>query len=155
MPPPYRINEFNAEDILRLFLPYHDSPHFTKMVTILHIRPNSTFSFLNAYKSAAQPLPRAALIKEMHQNVDVARFVSSLLPTAIEHNYVHRTLVAFYVGAMLDFVGKSKKLDDSVLAFLLPAMLVPLQAEGKSNKELTVSRVRISYRLQLVTVCLL
>lgn len=75
----------------------------------------------------------------MGQNVDVARFVSSLLPAALEHNYVHRTLVAFYVGSMLDFVGKSKKLDGSVLAFLLPAILVPLQAEGKSNKELTVS----------------
>lgn len=79
----------------------------------------------------------------MRQNVDVARFVSSLLPTAIEHNYVHRTLVAFYVGSMLDFVGKSKKLDDSILAFLLPAILVPLQADGKSNKELTVSRRHI------------
>lgn len=33
-----RVNEFNIEDLLRLFLPYHDSPHFTKMVTILHIK---------------------------------------------------------------------------------------------------------------------
>lgn len=86
----------------------------------------------------------------MRQNVDVARFVSSLLPTAIEHNYVHRTLVAFYVGSMLDFVGKSKKLDDSVLAFLLPAILVPLQADGKSNKELTVSRRHILQSPQIV-----
>lgn len=33
-----RINEFNVEDILSLFLPYHDSPHFAKMVSILHIK---------------------------------------------------------------------------------------------------------------------
>ena len=33
-----RINEFNVEDVLSLFLPYHDSPHFAKMVTILHIK---------------------------------------------------------------------------------------------------------------------
>lgn len=75
----------------------------------------------------------------MHQNTDVARFVASLLPSAIEQTYVHRTLVAFYVGIMMDYIGKSKILDDSVLAFLLPAMLVPLQAEGKRSKELTVS----------------
>lgn len=74
----------------------------------------------------------------MRQTIDVARFVSSILPTALQRNYVHRTLVAFYVGTILDFIGKSKTLDDGVLAFLLPAILTPLQAEGKESKELTV-----------------
>jgi hypothetical protein len=32
-----RINEFNVEDVLALFLPYHESPHFAKMLTILHL----------------------------------------------------------------------------------------------------------------------
>jgi U3 small nucleolar RNA-associated protein 10 len=35
---PTRINEFNLEAILALFLPYHETPHFAKMVTILHIK---------------------------------------------------------------------------------------------------------------------
>lgn len=34
----YRVNEFNIEAILTVFLPYHESPHFAKMVTILHIK---------------------------------------------------------------------------------------------------------------------
>lgn len=34
----HRVHEFNIEDTLALFLPYHDSPHFEKMVTILHIK---------------------------------------------------------------------------------------------------------------------
>lgn len=33
-----RINEYNVEDVLVLFLPYHESPHFAKMLTILHIK---------------------------------------------------------------------------------------------------------------------
>jgi|SRR6266404_409792 len=32
-----RINEFNVEDVLSLFLPYHDTPNFAKMVTILRV----------------------------------------------------------------------------------------------------------------------
>ena len=32
-----RINEFNVEDVLTLFLPYHDTPHFAKMISILRI----------------------------------------------------------------------------------------------------------------------
>ena len=38
-----RINEFNVEATLALFLPYHESPHFAKMVTILHIQYVMTF----------------------------------------------------------------------------------------------------------------
>jgi U3 small nucleolar RNA-associated protein 10 len=34
----FRINEFNVEAILALFLPYHETPHFAKMNTILHIK---------------------------------------------------------------------------------------------------------------------
>lgn len=33
-----RINEFNLDAVLSLFLPYHESPHFAKMVTILHVK---------------------------------------------------------------------------------------------------------------------
>ena len=34
----FRINEFSVEDLLALFLPYHETPHFAKMLTILHIK---------------------------------------------------------------------------------------------------------------------
>jgi U3 small nucleolar RNA-associated protein 10 len=33
-----RINEFNVAAVLALFLPYHESPHFVKMLSILHIQ---------------------------------------------------------------------------------------------------------------------
>lgn len=33
-----RINEFNIDAVLALILPYHESPHFVKMLSILHIQ---------------------------------------------------------------------------------------------------------------------
>lgn len=33
-----RIYEFNIDAIMALFLPYHETPHFTKMVSILDIK---------------------------------------------------------------------------------------------------------------------
>ena len=33
-----RINEFNVNEALALFLPYHETPHFAKLLSILHIR---------------------------------------------------------------------------------------------------------------------
>ena len=34
----FRIHEFNVQQVMALFLPYHESPHFVKMLTILQIK---------------------------------------------------------------------------------------------------------------------
>ena len=34
----FRINEFNVEAMLSLFLPYHETPYFAKVVTILYFK---------------------------------------------------------------------------------------------------------------------
>jgi hypothetical protein len=33
-----RIQEFNVQQVMALFLPYHESPHFAKIITILQIK---------------------------------------------------------------------------------------------------------------------
>ncbi|PCH43122.1 hypothetical protein WOLCODRAFT_121527 [Wolfiporia cocos MD-104 SS10] len=125
----FRINEFNVKDILALFLPYHESPHFAKMVTILHINDHSTFRFLNAYKTAAKPVPRDALVNEMMKNTDLARFVSGLLPRILQEGGAgaHKTLVIFHTGVLLNYIARSKELDEGTMAHLLPAAMEPLQ----------------------------
>src|SRR4030081_3796316 len=90
-------------------------------------RPNSTWSFLLPFKAAAQSVPRTPLVTEMIKNTDVARFISSLLPLSLKHNYIHRTLVAFNAACLDDFMSKSKSLDEGTVAYLLPAILQPLQ----------------------------
>ncbi|KIO05768.1 hypothetical protein M404DRAFT_103232, partial [Pisolithus tinctorius Marx 270] len=123
----FRINEFNVDAVLALFLPYHESPHFVKMLSILHIPPTSCFSFLLAFKSAAKPLSRSALVKEMVSGVEVARFTAELLPTAVKCSYSHRTLLAFNTATMHDYISSVPRLDDGMLAFILPASLTPLE----------------------------
>ena len=50
-----RVNEFNVESVLALFLPYHDTPHFAKMVTILHIKcVDASISFVHNVLNPAQ-----------------------------------------------------------------------------------------------------
>ncbi|KAI9571928.1 hypothetical protein HD554DRAFT_2300345 [Boletus coccyginus] len=129
----FRINEFNVPAILALFLPYHESPHFVKMLSILHIQPNSSFSFLLPFKSAAKPLPRSALIKAMASDTEVARFVADLVPIAVKCSHSHRTLLAFRVATMLDYISTVPSLDDGILAFVLPSLLIPLQSSQKDT----------------------
>ncbi|KAH7920221.1 hypothetical protein BV22DRAFT_1199044 [Leucogyrophana mollusca] len=124
----FRINEFNVDDILVLFLPYHESPHFVKMLSILEIKPTSPFAFLLPFKATAKPLARSILVKNMISNSDVARFVSSLLPDAIRGAYSHRALLGFSTATMHDYLSSHSRFDEGTLAFVLPALMGPLQA---------------------------
>ncbi|KAH9921142.1 uncharacterized protein B0H18DRAFT_1086220 [Fomitopsis serialis] len=107
----FRINEFNVDDILALFLPYHESPHFEKIDT-------STFRFLQAYKSTAKPLPRSGLVAEMLKNPDLARFIAIYSPANSE-----TALMIFHTGVLLDFIARSQDLNEGTTAFLLAASL--------------------------------
>ncbi|PPQ90282.1 hypothetical protein CVT25_013107 [Psilocybe cyanescens] len=127
----FRIHEFNVEATLSLFLPYHESPHFAKIVTILQLKPNSIWSFLIPYKSAAQNLPRVSLVTEMLKNSDLARFVISLLPVAVKKGLGHHVLFAFNAATLYDFIKRSKSMSEGTMAYLLPGLLEPLQQKGK------------------------
>ncbi|KAG6866337.1 hypothetical protein C0991_005804 [Blastosporella zonata] len=140
----FRINEFNVEAVLSLFLPYHESPHFTKMISILHIKPNSTWSFLLPFKSAAQNLPRMSLVSEMLRNTDVSRFVTSLLPSALKDKRAHRVLLAFNAACLHDFISRSKAIDEGTIAYLLPSLLEPLQSKPPTKNAILGSYVLLA-----------
>ena len=106
-------------------------------------RPDAPWGFLNAYKSAAQSVPRTALVTEMLRNIVVARFVASALPKAIKGKTTHHTLTAFHTAVLFEYISRSKALDDAALVVLLPAMLEPLQESAiradALTKDVTVS----------------
>ena len=106
-------------------------------------RPDAPWGFLNAYKSAAQSVPRTALVTEMLRNVVVARFVASALPKVIKEKTAHHTLIAFHTSVLFEYISRAKALDDAALVILLPAMLEPLQESAIRadvfTKDVTVS----------------
>ncbi|KAG1775600.1 hypothetical protein EV702DRAFT_421745 [Suillus placidus] len=140
----FRINEFNVDAVLSLFFPYHESPHFVKMLSILHISSSSIFSFLLPFKSAAMPLARSSMVKAMAANQAVARFIASLLPTAMRGSCSHRTLVAFNAATMHDYIASSPVLDEGILAFLLSALLAPFQTSHSDANATLGSYVLLS-----------
>ncbi|CCM00706.1 uncharacterized protein FIBRA_02746 [Fibroporia radiculosa] len=125
----FRVNEFNVLEMLALFLPYHESPHFVKMMTILHMADQSPFRFLIACKTTATPLPRSTLITEMLKNSDLSRFVANLLPSTLKTGGLgaHKTLVMFHTSVLLDFIARNSDPDEGTMGYLLPAALEPTQ----------------------------
>ena len=80
----------------------------------------------------------------MLKNTDVARFVTSLLPSALASGHVHRTLLVFNAATLHDYIVHSKTLDEGTVAFLLPAFLESLQkpAPGDVRKDSIVCVLR-------------
>ncbi|KAI0692328.1 hypothetical protein BC835DRAFT_1416622 [Cytidiella melzeri] len=162
----FRINEFNVETVLAAFLPYQDSPHFKKMLSILHISEQSKFSALLPYKTTSSPLTYTALVDLMIKpnNSDLARFVGSLLPSAVSagSGALHRTVIAFHAGVLLEFVKRSSQKSNSsasgegTLAWILPSVLEPLQecsrVDLKHTKQALVVELVLSLYLLLSAI---
>jgi U3 small nucleolar RNA-associated protein 10 len=74
----------------------------------------------------------------MLRNSDVARFVVSLLPKSIKGGWSHPALLAFNAASLHDFIILSKSLDAGTFAYLLPAVLEPLQNTEAVTKEAIV-----------------
>ena len=90
------------------------------------------WNFLLPFKSAGQKLPRVFLATEMLRNAELARFVTSLMPKAVKSGFSHRILLAFYAATLHEFITRSKELDEGTMAYLLPALLEPLQQQKSS-----------------------
>ncbi|KAF8124438.1 hypothetical protein EV363DRAFT_1540606 [Boletus edulis] len=106
------------------FLPYHESPHFVKMLSMLHIH---------------------ALVKTAVSDTEVARFVANLLLT-VNCSHPHRTLLAFHAATMHGYISSSPSLDDGVLAFTLPSLLTPLHPSQKDANIAASSLTMYSFR---------
>ena len=144
------------DDTLTLFLPYHETPHFTKLLSILHVRyvltmlaffvvsrcarPQSTWHFLLAHKSAVKGLPRSTLVTEMLKNPDLMRFVASLLSEAIKGGYSHNTLINFHTATLVEYISRAESLDSGSAVVLLSSFLEPLENEGSVPKDAIVSK---------------
>ncbi len=85
----------------------------------------------------------------MLRNTDLARFVTALLANAIKGGYSHRCLFAFNAATLHDFIIRSKTLDEGTLAFLLPALLEPLNNRTDAALKEAIVRVLIFSKIYL------
>jgi hypothetical protein len=90
------------------------------------------------FKSAAQNVPRVSLVTEMLRNTDIARFVTSLLPSALKENRSHRVLLAFNAATLHEFISRSRSLNEGTMAYILPALLEPLERKSEAPRDAVV-----------------
>ncbi|KAG8835932.1 snoRNA-binding rRNA-processing protein utp10 [Serendipita sp. 399] len=131
----FRVNEFNVDTVLAVFLPYHTTDHFIKMVSILHIPGSSPWSFLNPYKKAVTPLHRDSLVKEMLSNHLLANSVVKILLEHVHAKQEHRAVINFVLSTTMRYI--THIIPDRV--HVSPLLSVLIQAMTKSRSFDTVS----------------
>ncbi|KAF9078300.1 armadillo-type protein [Rhodocollybia butyracea] len=162
----FRVNEFNVRAVVALFLPYHETQHWGKMLTILHLDKEPVFKFLVPHQKQAQKptsavdliLPRQALVQAMLRDGDVARLVVGLLSTALKgqtegsfsRGKYYKTLVAFWAATMHDFVlahgsNGSKSMSEGTSALVFSAVLQPLSIIPKMKAKASKKGKSIKY----------
>ena len=63
------------------------------------------------------------LVDEMVNSRDLARFVLALLPEGLGASRTYRTLTGFTASVTLEYLARMKKVDEAVMAFVLPGLL--------------------------------
>jgi U3 small nucleolar RNA-associated protein 10 len=104
-----RVHEMNAEVVLQVFLPYHQSPNFPRMLSILTIPKTSRYyAPFDPLIKNAQPLPRSYITQSVSPSRDkslrLLMDVAGLIQTALADNVVHRGLLAFWSATMVELV---------------------------------------------------
>jgi len=107
-------------------------------------RPQSTWHFLLAYKSAVKGLPRSALVTEMLKNPELMRFAASLLPESIKGGYSHRTLINFHTATLVEYISRAESLDSGSAVVFLSNFLEPFEHEGSVPKDAIVRKLAVS-----------
>ena len=109
-----RVHEMNAEVLLQVFLPYHSSPNFARVLAIISLPKESAYTvpFAPLVKNA-QPVPRSyittVIAPEREKSLRLLEDVAGMLSVAIAEGAVHRAMVAFWSGVMVELLDKSAK----------------------------------------------
>ncbi|WRT69783.1 uncharacterized protein IL334_006774 [Kwoniella shivajii] len=130
----FRVHEMNAEILLQVFLPYHESPNFPRILAILTIPQNSPYyaPFFPLIKNA-QPIPRSYITtvispardKSLHLLTDVAGMVEQ----AIKEKVVYRALLTFWTATMVDLLeggNAGKGVHEGLVKVMVEAFVIIL-----------------------------
>jgi U3 small nucleolar RNA-associated protein 10 len=150
-----RVHEMNAEVVLQVFLPYHQSPNFPRMLSILTIPKTSRyFAPFDSLIKNAQPLPRSYITQSVSPSRDkslrLLMDVAGMVQVALADNVVHRGLLAFWSATMVELIESErsgKGVGEGLVKVLVEAF-VGIMETPKGGQDVNVSQLTIIDELQ-------
>ena len=106
-----RVHEMNAEVVLQVFMPYHSTPNFARILDILTLSKSSPYHapFAPLVKDA-QPIPRtyisSAISPQKDRSLRLAADVLGLVKRAQKEGVLYRALLSFWTGVIVDLLDQ-------------------------------------------------
>lgn len=130
----------NAEATLQVFLPYHDSPNFARILAIVNLPTDSPYHVPFApLAKKAQPVAREYITSAVSSARDPSlRLLTDLaesLKTAHTEGCTHRALLAFWSATLVDLLERSRstgRVPEGVVKILVEAFVTLLSTPGVS-----------------------
>ncbi|KAI9814174.1 MAG: snoRNA-binding rRNA-processing protein utp10 [Pycnora praestabilis] len=101
----FRIHEQNTQSLLLTFLPYHTTPIFSSVLSILPSNLSSTFKFLQPYIRSLTNPPRHALIHAATNNKTFTAATNSYVLKVSKARHHHHALLSFWASIMTEAVA--------------------------------------------------
>lgn len=141
-----RIHEFNVETTLQVFLPYHESPNFARMLAILTIPQTSPwFAAFHPLIKNAQPVPRSYIATAISPaNEPSLRLLSSVIGSAklaMKEQTIHRALLAFWTSTIVEMLERNVAAIGPAEGFvkLLVEAFVEIMSSSSGGQDVNVS----------------
>lgn len=151
-----RVHEMNAEVVLQVFMPYHSSPNFARMLAILTIPKESVYHVPFApLITKAQAIPRAYITNiiapEREKSLRLLQDVAGMIAVAHREGVAHRAMLSFWSGVMVELLEKSRhgKGITEGLVKIFVETFVELLLIPEGGKDLNVS-YKPSYCISLI-----
>ncbi|KAI9477335.1 hypothetical protein BX667DRAFT_496444 [Coemansia mojavensis] len=131
----FRIQEFNARDILATILPYHETKAFLTMLTIItfETRDMDMFGFLVTQRKARRLLDRTTLLAQCQRDRGLMAFVCTSVFRAVEMELDYQGLHSFYATLFSQYIGGLSAVGDRDVQFVLPFVLDGLKHSGDAQ----------------------
>lgn len=135
------VHEMNADTLLQVFLPYHDSQNFARVLAIISLPSTSPYAApFAALTKKAQPVPReyivTALSSARDPSLHLLTDVAGSLVRALDENTIHRALLGFWTATLVDLLERSRttRVAEGVVKVLVEAFVTTLSRTNTGSE---------------------
>ncbi|KAJ2723879.1 snoRNA-binding rRNA-processing protein utp10 [Coemansia sp. Benny D115] len=132
----FRIQEFNAKDILAALMPYHETKAFLTMLTIISFSTEdmSVFGFMVSQRKARRLLDRATLIGQCLIDRSILAFICDAVSRARSLGLAYPGMYSFYAAVTSQYLERLSDIDLSTINFIMPIIVDGLDFEDKNSQ---------------------
>ncbi|TKR89200.1 hypothetical protein L596_013339 [Steinernema carpocapsae] len=138
----FEIHSYNAELVLKIFLPFHSSNFFGRLLHTLTLKNTSNWAWLLHYAQAASPVPFNALLKEAKRTSSaILTVVTTRIGRAVEllgEQYAAKNMnvyFAFYTQLLLKMFQNNVDITDQLISKAIPTMALGLKSSIPSFRQ--------------------